>query len=115
MGNILHWVAGIAAVFTKLSDIFSRAPPPVSDVAAGSRAESAAEGVGAVVIATEITTATPTATSAGARDAKIIQDGQVTDVTSISPAQEACQRIERQGLHRDGLGTRLCDARAGRS
>ena len=92
MGNILQWLAGIAAAFTKLSDIFSRAPPPVSDVAAESRAESAAEGAGAVAAATEITTATPTATSAVARDAKIVQDGQVTDVASISPDQQEIQR-----------------------
>ena len=92
VGNILHWLAGIAAAFTKLSDIFSRAPPPVPDVAAESRAESAADGAGAVATATEITTATPTATSAVARDAKIVQDGQVTDVTSISPDQQEIQR-----------------------
>ena len=91
VGNILHLLAGIAAAFTKLSDIFSRAPPPVSEVAAESRAESAAEGAGAATT-TEITTATPTATSAVARDAKIVQDGQVTDVTSISPDQQEIQR-----------------------
>ena len=92
MGNILHLLAGIAAAFAKLSDIFSRAPPPVSEVATESRAESAAEGAGAVATATEITTATPTATSAVACDAKIVQDGQVTGVTSISPDQQEIQR-----------------------
>jgi len=92
VGNILHWLAGITAAFTKLSDIFSRAPPPVSEVAAESRAESTPEGAGTVAAATEIMTATPTATSAVARDAKIIQDGQVTDVTSISPHQQEIQR-----------------------
>ncbi len=92
MGNILHWLAGIAASFTKLSDIFSRTPPPVSEVADESRAKSAAERAGAVATATEITTATPTATFAVARDAKIVQDGQVTDVTSISPDQQEIQR-----------------------
>ena len=92
MGNILHWLAGIAAAFTKLSDIFSRAPRPVSDITAESHAESAAEGVGAVAAATEIATATPTATSAVAADAKIGQDGQVTGVASISPDQQEIQR-----------------------
>ncbi len=92
MGNILQRLAGIAAAFTKLSDIFSRAPPPVSHVAAESRAESAAEGAGAVAAATEITTATPTATSAVAHDAKIVQDGRVADVASISPDQQEIQR-----------------------
>ena len=92
VGNILQWFAGIAAAFTKLSDIFSRAPPPVSDIAAESRAESAAEAAGAVATATEITTATPTETSAVAADAKIGQDGQVTGVASISPDQQEIQR-----------------------
>ena len=92
MGTILQWLAGIAAAFTKLSDIFSRAPPSVSEVTAQSRAESAAEGVGAAAIATEITTAPATATSAVARDAKIVQDGQVADVASISPDQQEIQR-----------------------
>ena len=92
VGNILQWFAGIAAAFTKLSDIFSRAPPPVSDIAAESHAESAAEGTGAVAAATEIATATPTATSAVARDAKIGQDSQVTGVASVSPDQHEIQR-----------------------
>ena len=92
VGNILRWLAGIPATFTKLSDIFSRAPPPVSDVAAESRAESAAEGGEAVATATEITAATPTATSAVARDAQIVQNGQVTDVACISPDQQEIQR-----------------------
>ena len=92
MGNILQWFAGIAPVFKKLSDIFSRAPPPVSDIAAESHGESAAEGTGAVAAATEIATATPTATSAVARDAKMGQDSQVTGVASISPDQQEIQR-----------------------
>ena len=88
----MQWFAKIAAAFTKLGDIFSRALPPVSDIAAESRAESAPEGTGAVATATEIATATPTATSAVARDAKIGQDGQVTGVASISPDQQEIQR-----------------------
>jgi hypothetical protein len=44
MGNILPWFAKIAAVLTKLSNIFSRVSPPVSEIAAESRAESAAGG-----------------------------------------------------------------------
>ena len=92
VGNIFQWFAKIAAAFTKLGDIFSRAPPPVSDIAAESRAESAAEGTGAVATAIEIATATPTATSAVARDATIGQDSQVTGVASISPDQQEIQR-----------------------
>jgi len=92
VGSILQWFARIAAAFTKLSDIFSRAPPLVSDIAAESRAESVAEGGGAVATATEIATATPTAISAVAADAKIGQDGQVTGVASISPDQQEIQR-----------------------
>ncbi len=92
MGNILQWFAGIAAAFTKLSDIFSRPPPSASDIAAKSRAESAAETAGAVATATEIATTTPPATSAVAADAKISQDGQVTSLASISPDQEEIQR-----------------------
>ena len=84
VGNILQWFAGIAAAFTKLSDIFSRSPPPASDIAVESRAESAAEAAGAVATATEIATATPTATSAVAADAKISQDGQVTGLASFT-------------------------------
>ncbi len=90
--NILHWFAGIAAAVTKLNAIFSRAPPPGSEVAAESRAENTPEGAGTVAATTEIMTATPTATSAVARDAKTIQDRQVTDVTSISPQQQEIQR-----------------------
>ena len=92
VGNILQWFAGIAAAFMKLSDIFSRSPPPASDIAVESRAQSAAEEAGAVATATEIATATPTATSAVAADAKIGQDGQVTGVASISPDQQEIQR-----------------------
>jgi len=90
VGNILQWFAGIAVAFTKLSDIFSRAPPPVSDIAAESRAESAAGAAGAVATATEITTTTPTETSAVAANAKIGQDGQVTGLAS--PDQQEIQR-----------------------
>ena len=93
VGNILQWFAGIAVAFTKLSDIFSRAPPPVSDIAAESRAESAAEAAGAVATATEIATTAPTATSAVAADAKIGQDGQVTGLAS-SDQQEIQRRRE---------------------
>jgi len=32
----------------------------------------------------------------------------------LQAAEKACQRIGRQGLHRDGLGARLCNARAAR-
>jgi len=92
VGSILQWFAQIAAAITKLSDIFSRASPLVSDIAAESRAESVAEGAGAVATATEIATPTPTATSAVAADAKIGQDGQVTGVASISPDQQEIQR-----------------------
>jgi hypothetical protein len=92
VGNILQWFAGIAAAFTKLSDIFSRSPRPVSDIAAESRAESAAEGSGAVATATEIVSATQTATFAVAADARIGQDGQVTGVASISPDQQEIER-----------------------
>ena len=59
---------------------------------AESRAERTPEGAGTVAAATEIMTATPTATFAVARDAKIMQDGEVTDVTSISPQQQEIQR-----------------------
>ncbi len=90
VGNILQWFAGIAAAFTKLSDIFRDSPPPGSDIAAESRAESAAEAAGAVATATQIATATPTATSVVAVDAKISQDGQVTDLAS--PDQQEIQR-----------------------
>ena len=106
VGNILQWLTRIAAAFTKLGVFFSRVPPPVSEVAAESRAESAPEGAGAVATATEIMTTTPTATSAVARDAEIVQDDQVilqddqvivqddqvTDVASISPDQQEIQR-----------------------
>ena len=90
MGNILQWFAGIAAAFTKLSDIFRDSRPPASDIAAESRVESAAEAAGAVATATQIATATPTATSAVAADAKISQDGQVTGLAS--PDQQEIQR-----------------------
>jgi hypothetical protein len=90
--NILQWFARIAAALTKLSDIFSRSPRPVSDIAAESRAESAADGSGAVATATEIVSATQTATFAVAADARIGQDGQVTGVASISPDQQEIQR-----------------------
>ncbi len=92
MGNILQWFTRIAAVFTKLSDIFSRVSPSVSEIAVESCAESAAEGTGAVATAAEIATATLTATSGVARDAKIGRDGQVTGVACISPDQQGIQR-----------------------
>ncbi|MGA9208759.1 MAG: hypothetical protein WB347_13215 [Terriglobales bacterium] len=92
VGNILQWFAGIAAAFTKLSNIFRDSPPPASDIAAESRTESAAEAARAVATATEIATTTPTVTSAVAAAAKISQDGQVTGLASISPDQQEIQR-----------------------
>ena len=107
VGNILQWFAGIAAAFTKLSNIFRNSPPPASDIAAESRGESAAEAAGAVATATQIATATPTATSAVAADAKISQDGQVTGLASnltnrkssvVANWSECCSMISGAGV-----------------
>jgi hypothetical protein len=92
VANILQRFAGIAAAFAKLSDIFSRPPPPASEAATGSRGETAAERTEAVAPATETVAGTPPPTSAVAADAKIGRDGRVTDVTSVSTDQQEVER-----------------------
>src|ERR1700694_2648795 len=94
--NILRWFAGIGAAFKKPTEYFSRPRRPASDIAAETRAESAAEEAGAVATATESAGATPTTTATFTTpitaDAKIGQDAQVNRVASIPPDQQEIQR-----------------------
>jgi hypothetical protein len=94
--NILQWFAGISAALKKPIRRFSRARYSASDIAAETRADSAAEKAGAVAIAAETSGATLTANAtfvaAVTVDAKIGQDAQVSGVAPIPPDQQEVHR-----------------------
>ena len=91
--NILRWFAGIGAVFERATGYFLQPTPPALDIAAETRAESAAKEAEAIAIESAI--ATPTATAIYTdvtADAQIGQDVQVSHVAPIAPKQEEIQR-----------------------
>jgi len=94
--NILQWFAGISAALKKPIRYFSRPRYSASDIAAETRADSAAEKAGAVATATETSVATlnakATFIAAITVDAKIGQDAQVSRVAPIPPDQQEVQR-----------------------
>jgi hypothetical protein len=94
--NILKWFAGISAALKKPIRHFSRPRYSASDIAAETRADSAAEKAGAVATAAETSGATLTANAtfvaAVTVDAKIGQDAQVSGVAPIPPDQQEVQR-----------------------
>jgi hypothetical protein len=94
--NIVRWFAGFGAAFKKPSEYFSRPRLPISDIAAETCAESAAEKAGAVAPATESAAATPITTATFtipvATDANIAQDAQGNRVAAIPPDEQEIQR-----------------------
>jgi hypothetical protein len=96
--NIARWFAWIGAAFKKPLEYFSWPGRPISDIAAETCAESAAEevGAGAIAPATRSAVATPvtmaTFTMPVAADVKAGQDAQVNRVAAIPPDEREIQR-----------------------
>jgi len=96
--SVFRWVAGIGAVFHKLTEYLSRAVHPASNITADSRVGSAAEQAGAAATATESAAANPTTTvvftASVTADAQISQEDQGHRVAPFPSDQEIQRRRE---------------------